>query len=72
MTDRQIIFEYLQTHDSITTLQAFNKFGISRLSAVIYDLRHKKHLNIEREMIEVYKRGERTARVARYRLVEDG
>lgn len=34
------ILEYMQSHSGITSLDAFRLFGETRLSAIIYDLRH--------------------------------
>lgn len=40
MTDQgKLLLGYLQTHGSITAMQALNDLGIMRLSARIYDLR---------------------------------
>lgn len=42
-TQKKQVLEYIQTHGSIDTLRAFNEFGITRLSARIYDLRASGH-----------------------------
>lgn len=34
------IYEYMKEHGSITTMEAFSRFNITRLSGRIYDLRH--------------------------------
>ena len=36
------LLDYLQTHEGITTAEAFDLFGITRLSARIWDLRDAK------------------------------
>ena len=46
MTQRQRIRKHLEEYGKITSLQAANKYGILRLSARIWDLRHKDGLNI--------------------------
>lgn len=33
------IYEYLKTHEGITSIKAFELFGATRLSAVIFNLR---------------------------------
>lgn len=44
-THTDIILDYLRTHKGITSLDAFEKFGITRLSATIFCLR-KRGYNI--------------------------
>lgn len=43
MNHDQIILHHLQKNKSITTLEAFELYGITRLSARIYDLRESGH-----------------------------
>lgn len=45
MTQREAILDVLKSGDSISSLEAFAEFGITRLSAIIFDLR-KKGYNI--------------------------
>lgn len=52
---------------SITSLEAFDKYGITRLSAVIFNLRDAGY-DIGTEMIEVKNRYGDTCRVAEYTL----
>lgn len=68
MTDTSKLLHHLQHRGSITALQSLDLYGIMRLGARIYDLR-KQGYNIESDMVAVPKRGGKTARVARYRLV---
>lgn len=35
----QRVLEYLKTHEGITSMQAFEMFGATRLSAIIFNLR---------------------------------
>lgn len=44
-TDR--IEQYIREHGSITSWEAIKEFGITRLSAVIYNLRYERKLDIE-------------------------
>lgn len=46
--DRQslLILQYMKTHKTITTFEAFKYCGCSRLSARIWDLRNKYGYNI--------------------------
>ena len=39
MTQNEMILKHLKGKGSITTLEAFNLYGVTRLSARIYDLR---------------------------------
>lgn len=65
---RKDIAQYLERFGSITSLEAINAFHITRLSSVIYDLRHKGYC-IESVPIEVTtKYG--TTRIAKYILRE--
>lgn len=60
MSQANQILNYLKNHPrGITRIQAFDKFGITELSARIIDLEHKGH-KIGREMMK--KDGKRFAR----------
>ena len=39
MTQKELVLKHLQDFGSITNMDAFNEYGITRLSAVIFDLR---------------------------------
>jgi len=43
MKQEQRVLEYLKTHPGITSLDAFREFGITRLSARIWNLRREGH-----------------------------
>ena len=62
------ILNYIKSHGSITSLEAFKEIGCTRLSGRIFDLK-KQGYNIVSEMETVPTR-DGTARVAVYRLVE--
>lgn len=64
------VLEYLQEHDGMTTLDAFQKLGISRLSARIKDLRTAGHV-IFSDPIEVENRFGDMCRVTQYRLIKE-
>ena len=53
MPDTVKIRNHLLVYGSITSLEAWQKYGISRLSAVIYKLRYKKDppMEIKTEMV---------------------
>lgn len=68
MTQIQMVLDVLKSGDSITSMEAFNEFGITRLSSIIYDLR-KKGYEIASENIEITNRFGNKVQFARYRLV---
>jgi hypothetical protein len=43
-TQKQGILEYLEEHGKITPIEALNKFGCFRLSAVIFELREEGYV----------------------------
>lgn len=63
------ILNYMRTHGSITTLEAFDELGVSRLSARIKDLRNSGHPIIG-NMVEVKNRYGEKCHVKRYTLRE--
>ena len=71
MKDTQIkrVLRFMKEHGSITSLQAIEAFGCTRLAAVIHTIRHAMGIDVEMEMVDVKNRFGETCRVARYRLV---
>ena len=51
ITQWERVLRHLRDFGSLTSMEAFSEYGITRLSAVIYDLRHKKHINITSDRI---------------------
>ena len=49
VTQKDEVLKYLQCQDGITSVIAFNLFGITRLAAVVFDLRKQGH-DIRMEM----------------------
>lgn len=43
ITQKIAVFKHMQKHGSITSMDAFELYGATRLSAIIYDLRHEGH-----------------------------
>jgi hypothetical protein len=43
-SQRTIVLEHLEEHGSITAKEGLEKYGIHRMSAVIFDLRKKGHI----------------------------
>lgn len=69
MSQNELVLEHLKEIGHITSLEAMNLYGITRLAARISDLRREGH-HIIASTVEVPTRAGRTARVARYRLCE--
>jgi hypothetical protein len=68
MTQSQTILNHLKNHGDITSLEAFREYGITRLSARIFDLRSEGH-HIKSENVNVPTRSGDTATVAKYTLI---
>jgi hypothetical protein len=63
----EAVLDWLKTGAGITSMEAFKELGVTRLSAVIFNLR-KKGYDIESETVEVRDRFGEHCKVARYRL----
>lgn len=61
------VFEYLERNKTLTSKQAFNKFGISCLPGVVFALR-KKGVDIRTELVTVANRYGEKCTVAEYSL----
>ena len=66
-TQQDAVLEWLQTGESITSMQAFEMFGATRLSAIVFCLR-KKGYDIEAESVQVTNRFGKTTSIAKYTL----
>lgn len=51
MNKHRAVLEWLRENGSITSMEAIENFGATRLSAIIFDLREKGH-DIETVMVE--------------------
>lgn len=70
-TQNQLILDYLKKHPAgITSMEAFQLFGITRLSARIFNLRDQGNI-IASNIIEVNTRYGKK-RIAEYRLISEG
>lgn len=62
---RHAVLEYLIQHpEGLTSMEAFQMFGVTRLAAIIHDLRDKYY--IDTVMMESQTRFNETARYAKY------
>ena len=75
MTKTQAVLDWLKTHASISSMEAINNFGATRLGAIIFNLR-KRGYNIETVMVDGRDRFGNKMTFARYYLrdspVDDG
>lgn len=62
------VLNYMKTHEGITTLDAFRKLGITRLSARIYELRDKGHIIDSVDRTTKDRNGKVVARFTEYKL----
>ena len=67
MTKTQAVLDWLKTHASISSMEAIQSFGATRLSAIIFDLR-KRGYNIETVKCEGTDRFGNKMQFARYYL----
>lgn len=69
-TQNDDILEHLKTHKGITSFDAFKLYGVTRISARIFDLRERGHniINVEHESVD--RRGKKV-RFVEYRLVKE-
>lgn len=69
-TQKSEILKYMETHKSgITSLQAIEMFGATRLSGIIHDMRKRDGLNIITEIKNVKNRYGGVSSIAVYKLV---
>ena len=69
---KMLVYNYLMAGHTITSLEAIEKFGITRLSAVIYNIEKMTGRAPSRRMIPVTNRYGKTVRVAEYWIDQDG
>lgn len=69
-THGERVLNYLETHRGITSLEAIEMFGNTRLSATIFNLR-KMGYNIVSIDHKCPTRYDKTTEVAEYRLIKD-
>lgn len=62
------VLNHLKRNGSITSLEAIYKYKATRLSAIIYTLRHGKGYNINNN----WEKASDGTRYVRYHLIEDG
>lgn len=65
------VLHWLQSGRPITSWQAIEEFGCTRLSDVIYRLKNDYNLPIRDEMIPVTNRNGRVVKIAKYQLITE-
>ena len=68
MTQNERILNYIMEHGSITTREAFDVFGITRLAARIFEIRNNMGIPIKGETITVKNKFGEKQNVTRYSL----
>lgn len=71
MTQVEKIIDYMETHGSITQMEALYYCGCARLASRIFDIK-KAGTPINMEMVKVKNRDGSESCVARYSLAEEG
>lgn len=70
MNKTKLILEHLKNNEGITSIQAFELYGATRLSAIIFNLK-KSHLKIESHWKTGKDRYGNTCRFVEYRLIKE-
>lgn len=65
-----LVLDYINANGGITTRQAYEDLGITRLSARIWELKHDRKLPIDDEFIDVPTRSGEETQVKKYFLPE--
>lgn len=68
MSQNDKVLNHLLEHGSITTLEAYDKLGITRLSARAWDIQHKMGIPLKTENVTVKNRYGEDCVVTRYSL----
>lgn len=71
MTKTKAVLLHLEDFGSITSWEAIKEYGAPRLSAIIYNLRHKYDMNIYTKRVYFIDRYGNNASYGKYILVKD-
>lgn len=71
-TKTRMIYWHLKNKGSITSMEAIEKYGATRLSAIIWELRHREHMNIETHNMTCLDRYGNVCNYAKYVYKEKG
>lgn len=64
------VYKHLKKYGRINTMEAYNLYGATRLSAIIFNLRHKYDLDIRNEQVKFTDRNGRKSHFDNYILQE--
>ena len=67
MNQKQRVLDYLRSGNAITSLDAFHELGITRISAVVYNLKRDGH-HLIKENVTVKNRFGEECTIARWGL----
>ena len=67
-SQRNEVLKHLEENGSITSWEAIKEYGATRLSAIIYDLRHYYDLDIRTEIVDFTNRYGNKSHYAKYIL----
>ena len=70
MTQAERVLDYLESGNTITTLNAFTELGITRLAARIYELKEEGH-DVKSKRIKVTNRYDEQCSVSEYYMESD-
>ncbi len=68
LSQEKLVLQHLEDYGSITSMEAIRLFGATRLSAIIYNLRHNAGYDIITDHEKVITRYGVKTTVARYKL----
>lgn len=71
MNKTKAVLKHLEEFGSITSWEAIQQYGATRLSAIIFNLRHKYNLNIVNETINFIDRYGNKANYVKYVLINE-
>ena len=71
MNKTKAVLLHLQQYGNITSWEAIKEYGATRLSAIIFNLRHKYDLDIINEMVEFTDRYGTPTKYAKYILIKN-
>ena len=71
MNKTKAILNHLLEYGNITSWEAIQQYGATRLSAIIFNLRHKYNLNIVNETINFIDRYGNKANYVKYVLIDE-
>lgn len=69
-TQNEMIYEHMKKHGSITSMEAFELYGITRLASRIHDLRNIYGVRIVSDSITKKNRSGKLVSYSRYRIRE--